>query len=58
MIGLIRYGKVCFVQTAPLTTAGTIISSLDELAALSIAFATVSALNDVGENFGIDSKEE
>jgi hypothetical protein len=28
------------------------------LAALSIVFATVSALNDVGENFGIDSKEE
>ena len=50
-------GNVCFAQTAPLTIDGTIISNLDEFAALRTAFATFSELNDVDENFGIDSKE-
>ena len=58
MMGLTKYGKVCFVQIAPLTIEGTIISSLDEFAAFKTAFATVSALSDVGENFGMDSKDE
>ena len=52
-MGLIRYGKVLFNQTAILTTEGTIISNLGELDAFKIAFATVSALSDVGEYFGI-----
>jgi len=39
-IGLIRYGNVFFNHTAPRTTAGTIISNLDEFDAFKIAFAT------------------
>ena len=35
-------------QTTPRTTEGTMISNLDEFAALRIAFATVLGLNDVG----------
>jgi hypothetical protein len=56
-IGLIRYGNVCFIHTAPLTADGTIISNLEELAALKIAWATVLELSDVGEYFGILAKE-
>ena len=48
---------MCFAHTAPLTTDGTIISSLDEFAALRTAFATVFALSEAGEYFGIDEKD-
>jgi len=48
---------VCFAHTAPLTTDGTIISSLDEFAALRTAFATVFALSETGEYFGIDEND-
>ena len=52
-----KNGKVCFAQTAPRTIDGTIISSLDEFAALRTAFATVFESNAVGEYFGIDENE-
>ena len=48
-IGLIKYGNVLFIHTAPLTTDGTMISNLEEFAAFRIAFATVLELNDVEE---------
>ena len=56
-IGLIRYGKVFFIHTAPRTTDGTIISNLEEFDAFRIAFATVFELREVGENFGIFSND-
>ena len=52
-MGFIRQGNVVFIQTAPLTNPGTIISNLGELDARTIAFATVSGLRDVVEYFGI-----
>ena len=52
-----KYGKVCFAQTAPRTTEGTIISSLEEFAALMTVLATFSALRDMGEYFGNVSNE-
>ena len=56
-IGLIKYGNVFFIHTAPRTIDGTMISSLEEFAALKIAFATVLELSDVDEYFGIFSNE-
>ena len=55
--GLIKYGNVFFVHTAPRTTEGTIISNLGELEAFKIAFATDLELRDIREYFGIFSKE-
>ena len=57
MIGFMINGRVCFAHIAPLTTDGTIISNLEEFAALRTAFATVFALNEVGEYFGINEKD-
>ena len=49
---MIRNGNVCLNQIAALATVGTTISSLDELEALIIVFATVSELSDFPvENF-------
>ena len=56
-LGLIIYGNVCLNHTAPRTTDGTIISNLGEFEAFKIAFATVFELSEVGEYFGIFSKE-
>ena len=56
-MGFIKYGIVCFNHTAPLTNGGIIISSLGEVDALTIAFATVFELSDIGEYFGIDLNE-
>ena len=50
-MGLIKYGNVFFIHTAPLTTDGTIISNLGEFAAFRIAFATVLELSEVGRKF-------
>ena len=52
-IGLIKKGNVLFIHIAPRTTDGTTISSLEEFAALRIAFATVLGSSDVGEYFSI-----
>ena len=52
-----RYGNVFLSHTAILTGDGTIISNLGEFDAFSIAFATDFELRDVGEYFGIFSKE-
>ncbi len=43
--------------TAIRTIEGVMISSLDEFEAFTIAFATVLELRDVGEYFGIFSKD-
>ena len=56
-MGFIRYGIVCFSHTAPRTYEGTMISSLGEVDALTTALATVFALSDVGEYFGIELKD-
>ena len=45
-MGLIKYGNVCLNQIPALATDGTTISSLDELEALIIVFATVSELSE------------
>lgn len=52
-----KYGNVLFIHTTPLTTDGTIISNLGELAAFKIALATVLELSDIEEYFGILAKE-
>ena len=46
-MGFMKYGKVCLNQIPALATDGTTISSLDELDALIIAFATVSELSEI-----------
>jgi len=56
--GLMKYGNVFFIHTAPRTTDGTMISSLGEFDAFKIVFATVLELSDIGEYFGIFSNEE
>jgi len=45
-MGLIKYGNVCLNQIPALATDGTTISSLDELEALIIVFATVLELSE------------
>ena len=57
-MGLMKYGNVCLNQIPALATDGTTISSLDEVDALTIAFATVSELSDIPvENFEKFSNE-
>ena len=46
-MGLIKNGNVCLNHIAILTTDGTTSSNRDEFAALTIAFATVSELNEM-----------
>ena len=58
IIGLIKNGNVCLNQIPALITDGTTSSSLEELEALIIVFATVSELREIPvENFEKFSNE-
>ena len=58
IIGLIKNGNVCLAHIPALTTDGTTISNLEEFAALTTAFATVSELNEIPVAFFVKFSKE